>query len=106
MRGAIQEAILVEGNTSIPLEHIEQGFFSCRTSHNQTTYRTRIIGIETTSAVEIAATIRMWVESGATVRVQWYIVDIDKNCPVSISSLSEPECGQVRCDICIMRGRK
>ena len=111
MRGAIIEAILSKGNITIPLEHIEEGFFSCRTSHNQTTYRTKIIGIETAGAIEITSFVQTWVESGATVRVQWYIVEIDKICPVIISSMSEAECGQdpgiQRCvDICVARGRQ
>ena len=111
MRGAIQETILSEGKITIPLKHIEEGFFSCRTSHNQTTYRTKIIGTETASAVRGHVYVQKLVESGATVRVQWYIMDIDKNCHVSISSMSEAECGQnqgiQRCvDICVARGRQ
>ena len=95
MRGAIQEAILAEGNITIPLENIDEGCFSCYSYKNQTTYRTKIIGIETASAVKWSGYIQKSVESGVTVKLGWYLVYIDKNCPVSISSLSEPECGQV-----------
>ena len=94
MRGAIQEAILAEGNINIPLENIDKGYFSCYSYQNQTTYRTNIIGTETASAVKGRVYLQKWVESGAAVKLGWHLVYIDSSCPVRISSMSEPECGQ------------
>ena len=109
MQSAIQEAILVEGNLTLPQHNIGSGLFSCRSSLNQTSYRTTITGIEAIDAVKLVLHVQKWVESGPTVRVQWYIVDIDRSCPALVTSLGEPECGgdplQQRCvAICLARG--
>lgn len=110
MRSSVQEVLLTEGKKNIPLHNIEEGFFSCHNSHNWTIFRTRIIGTQTASAVEGGRDLQKWVESGAAVRVEWYIVFISKNCPVGISSMTAPECSDVdvnfqRCiDICVARG--
>ena len=92
MRGAIQEALLSKGNYSVSLDKIHRGIFSCRSSVTQTTFRTTITGTKSFSAVDLAEGVQTWVESGPAITVQWYLVDIDKSCPVEISSMGEQEC--------------
>ena len=92
MRGAIQKALLSKGNYSISLDKIRRGIFSCRSSVTKTTFRTTIMGTNSFSAVDLAGGVQKWVESGPAVTVQWYLVDVDKSCPVVISSMGEQEC--------------
>ena len=92
MRGAIQKALLTKGNYSISLDKIHRGIFSCRSSVTQTTFRTTIMGTKSLSAVDLVGRVQKWVESGPAITVQWYLVDIDKSCPVVISSMGEQEC--------------
>ena len=103
----------------VPKENLLPGSFSCLYSHNQTTYRSTIIGTQSYNATELVEFIQDWVTSGPTLTIQWYTVKLDPKCPVSISSLGDPECGQsekessylddpniARCvDVCIARSR-
>ena len=91
MHSSVLSAIQSGGHV-IPRENIQQGYFSCYKSTTETTYRTTITGTERVSAVDYAGLIQEWVESGVTTRVQWYVIKIDKNCPVSIMSMDEEEC--------------
>ena len=69
-----------------------QGVFTCRTSETYATFRTIINGTREGSAIQAAADLQKWVESGPVVKVEWYLVDINPNCSVSIGSLTEKEC--------------
>ena len=91
MQSLVLRAIHSSGHV-IPKENIQQGYFSCYRSTTETTYRTTITGTERVSAVNYADLIQEWVESGVTTRVQWYVIKIDKNCPVSIMSMDNEEC--------------
>ena len=91
MRSSILKAIQRSGHV-IPKENIQQGYFSCYRFTTETTYRTTITGTERVSAADYADLIQEWVESGVTIRVQWYVIKIDKNCPVSIMSMDDVEC--------------
>ena len=91
MRSLVLRAIQSGGHV-IPKENIQQGYFSCYRSTTETTYRTTITGTERVSAVDYADLIQQWVESGVTTRVQWYVIKIDKNCPVFIVSMDDEEC--------------
>ena len=55
--------------------------------------RTTIVGTESISASTLVRLVQRWVESGPTVRVEWYVVDIEKSCPAAIQSLYQNECG-------------
>ena len=83
-------------NLNIPNYNIDvvdgQGVFTCRTSERYATFRTIINGTREDSAIQAAAALQKWVESGPVVRVEWYLVGISPNCPVSIGSLTEEEC--------------
>ena len=93
IRGSIFKAIVEKGGNPIAQDKIDKGFFSCCNSKIQTTYRTTITGLENVSAVSyLAGLVQQWVESGATMRVLWYVIKIDKSCPVLISSMDEDEC--------------
>ena len=93
MRGSIFKAIIEKGGYRISLDKINKGFFTCYSSKTRTTYRTTITGLESVSAIsDLAGVVQKWVESGATMRVLWYVIKIDKSCPVLISSMDEDEC--------------
>ena len=49
------------------------------------------------SAVQAAADLLKWVESGPVMKVEWYLVDVSQSCPVSIDSLTEEECTEDQC---------
>ncbi len=89
---AIQEAVLVEGNYALPLEHISEGVFSCYGSRDHTTYRTTLTGTRSLNADKAVFYIQKWVESGGAVQVEWYMVYFDPECPAHLSSLSKAEC--------------
>ena len=96
MRNVIHDVIL-SGSEAIPSVNIDKGVFTCRISQTQTTFRTMINGTREASAVQAAADIQKWVESGPVVKVEWYLVDITPRCPVSIDSLTEEECIEDQC---------
>ena len=75
----------------LPEENLLNGVFSCLDSHDQTTYRSTIIGTQSYNAMELVEFIQDWVNSGPTLTIQWYAVKLDPNCPVSISSLDDPD---------------
>ena len=58
------------------------------------------MGLEDVSAHSLARVIQRWVSSSPTAKLQWYLVNIDKQCPVAIDSEFDPECGP-RLDECI-----
>lgn len=108
MHKAIQRAVLTMGNQTLPLGHISEGVFSCYGSQNQTTYRTTITGMRELSAESAVKYIQKWVEEGAAIQVQWYLVYFDKTCPAHISHLEAEECGtdqqlQACVGICLAR---
>lgn len=55
-------------------------------------YRTTVVGLEDVSAHDMVKAVQRWALNGPSVRMQWYVVDIDKDCPVAISSAVAPEC--------------
>ena len=96
LREVIHEVIL-SGSKAIPLVNIDEGVFTCRTTQTQTTFRTTINGTREASAVQAAADLQKWVESGPVVKVEWYLVNVSQSCPVSIDSLTEEECIEDQC---------
>ena len=104
LREVIHE-VIITGSGAIPLVNVDEGVFTCRTSQNQTTFRTTINGTREASAVQAAADLQKWVESGPVVKVEWYLVDVSQSCPVSIDSLTEEECIKNQCvAVCRARG--
>ena len=91
MHSSVLSAIQSGGHV-IPRENIQPGYFSCYRSTTETTYRTTITGTQRVSAVDYADLIQQWVESGVTTRLLWYVIKVDKNCPVSIMSMDDDEC--------------
>ena len=96
LREVIHEVIL-SGSKAIPLVNIDEGVFTCRTTQTQTIFRTTINGTREASAVQAAADLQKWVESGPVVKVEWYLVNVSQSCPVSIDSLTEEECIEDQC---------
>ena len=68
---------------------IKEGAFSCRGDTNTVTYRSTIVGL---AAAETLNCIQMWVDSGPSMQLEWYYVDVYTNCSSRIASLTEPEC--------------
>ena len=89
------QAITKRCQCKLPKENLLPGTFSCLESHNQTTYRSSIIGTKFNNVTELAEFIQDWVTFGPTLTIQWYTVKLDPKCPVSISSLDDPECGRI-----------
>ena len=85
-------SVVQNNGIEISRESIQRGYFSCHQSTTEATYRTTITGTERVSAVECTDVIQQWVESGVTTRLQWYVINFDKNCPVSINSMNDEEC--------------
>ncbi len=54
--------------------------------------RTTLFGLENVSAHEMVKVIQRWVSSAPSVKIQWYVVDIVKSCPVAIPSDVYAEC--------------
>ena len=92
IRDKIIQEITSRCQCRVPKENLLPGTFSCQDSHNQTTYRSTIIGTQSYNATELVEFIQDWVTSGPTLTIQWYTVKLDPKCPVSISSLGDPEC--------------
>ena len=91
LHGSIFKAIVEKGGQPIAVDKIQEGYFSCYSSNTRTTYRTTISGLENTSAVHLAELVQKWVESGVSMRALWYVIKIDKSCPVLISSVDDDE---------------
>lgn len=91
--------VITTNNETIPLDNIEEGVFSCRSSQNYATFRVTISGTERTSAARAAAVIEKWARLGPVIQVEWYLVDVvgGSSCPVVIDSVSESECLEESC---------
>ena len=89
------EAIESRCECHFPKENLFEASFSCASSPNLTTYRNTLIGTHNFNATQLIGFIQDWVSSGPQIRVKMYAVWLDSSCPVAISSLKEPECGQV-----------
>jgi hypothetical protein len=70
--------------------------FSCASSPNLTTYRNTLIGTHNFNATQLIGLIQDWVTSAPKINIRDYSVYLDSSCPVTIASLDEPECGEVR----------
>ncbi len=64
-------------------------------------FRTTFVGLADVSAHDLVKAVQNWAATGPSIRVQWYVVDIDKNCPVAISSDVAPECGDSKREKCM-----
>ena len=53
-----------------------------------------MIGTYNANASELLKFLQDWVNTGPTIEMDWYYVDIDSSCPVAISSLKEAECAE------------
>ena len=92
---ALIEAIESRCECHFPRENLLKALFTCANSSNLTTYRNTLIGTHTFNATQLIGFIQDWVSSGPQIEIKSYAVWLDSSCPVAISSLKEPECGQV-----------
>ena len=94
----IEEALIkaVEGRCEchFPRSHLLNGSFHCQCSSTQAIYRNVLIGTYNFNATHLVGFIQDWVNSGASVKMDQYSVDIDNSCPITTGSLTKPKCGQ------------
>ena len=89
----------MQGNSEIYKYYIEEALVEAIESHckchfpNLTTYRNTIIGTHNFNATQLIGFIQDWVTSAPQINIKDYSVWLD---PVAITSLKEPECGEVR----------
>ena len=92
---ALIEAIESHCECRFPKDHLLKAIFKCASSPNLTTYRNTLIGTQNINATQLIGFLQDWVNSAPYIDVNDYAVSVDKSCPVSIASLSDPECGEV-----------
>lgn len=71
------------------LHLIDDGVFSCRTSHNFVVYRSKISGLFASDMVQYLSE---WVEMNPTLQVDWLLLNIHSSCSVRIDSIDDPDC--------------
>lgn len=92
IRSGIAKMISESCNCSFLPDYIGEGVFSCRHTPNTVTYRSTVTALNTSDIIML---VDSWVQTqSASMVVRWFYVDVlsNTNCPVSISSLSDPEC--------------
>lgn len=72
----------------------ERGIFICEDSPNLMTYRNVLLGTYNFNGTRIIGFIQDWVDTGPLIKIRESHVRVDSSCPVAISSLNEPGCGQ------------
>ena len=78
---------------SITNDIIDKQSFSCYPeSPSYLTYRARLEGTSERDSSSLVSLIETWVGGGATVIVTGVLLQIDSECPVAISSLSDKKC--------------
>ena len=89
---AVTKAISDGCNCSFPVEFIRTGQYTCWSAPTEVTYRSTIVGTETHNSSQLIGFIDEWVNTRTTVKIEWLLHKVYPDCPVQISSLSEPEC--------------
>lgn len=76
-------------------DNIVQSGFQCFDSNLQAvTFRAALRGLSDVTSADLLTYTENWVHSEATVSVQSLRLEVDSDCPVTISSFSDSECGQ------------
>ena len=68
--------------------------FSCEDSLSLLTYRNTLLNTHNFNGTQIIGFIQDWVSTSPRIKMERSHVRVDSSCPVAISSLDEPECGQ------------
>ena len=89
LKEAVVSAINTRCNCRLPENTISSGVFSCRGAQNVVSYRSTVTGL---NATQLIGHIKDWVSGAATIRMDWYLMDVYSSCPVDIGTLDEPEC--------------
>lgn len=85
VRNEVAEAIATLCNCSFPLSFIPVGTLSCRNSPFYVTYRSVLVGTDCYTANDLLGFVQSWVQMSPTVTIDIFVVNVDANCPVSIS---------------------
>ena len=75
---------------------IRSGIFHCWNAPNEVTYRSVIVGMGHHNATELLESLKEWVNSEPVLQVEKLGLWVSTNCPVQISSLSDPQCPSFR----------
>ena len=70
---------------------------SLRMCQSQPTYRSTfinpvIVGVSILNASSLVSYLQYWVDSAPVVRLDWLLVNVNKDCHVAIDHLSDPDC--------------
>ena len=88
------EAIERRCKCPFPITNLLEESFSCEDSLNLLTYRNTLLGTHNFNGTQIIGFIQDWVSTSPRIKMERSHVRVDSSCPVAISSLDEPECGQ------------
>ena len=88
------EAIERRCKCHFPTTNLLEESFSCEDSPNLMTYRNTLLGTPNFNGTQIVGFIQNWVSTRPRIKIERSHVRVDSRCPVAISSLDEPECGQ------------
>ena len=91
---ALVEAIERHCRCHFPITNLLEESLSCENSLNLMTYRNTLLSTYNFNATQIIGFIQDWVSTSPRIKIERSHVRVDSSCPVAISSLDEPECGQ------------
>ena len=74
-------------------DHVTQRGFQCFPSSPQAvTYRAELRGTREASVEDLLQDMQQWIQDGASIPIQFQILQVDSFCDVGISSFTDPEC--------------
>ena len=90
------EAVESRCKCRFPLSNLLEESFICEVSPDLLTYRAAVLGTYNYNGTQILSFIQHWASGGPRIKTgpAGEHVRVDSSCPVEISSLDEPECGQ------------
>ena len=89
----ITNVISAHSNCSVCKYFLQSGLFTCWNTPNEVTYRSKIVS-NTANTSKLVDYIQDWVNSERPfVQIGDFGLKVYKDCPVSISSMNEPDCG-------------
>ena len=91
---ALVEAIERHCKCHFPITNVLDELFSCEDSPNMMSYQNTLFGTHNFNGTQIIGFIQEWVSTSPRIRMERSQVRVDSSCPVAISSLDEPGCGQ------------
>ena len=95
LKESIEENVNQRCDCNFIQDNIVESGFQCFDSNLQAvTFRAALRGLSGVTSAELLAYTEDWVYSEATISVQSVRLEVDSDCPVTISSFSDSECGR------------